>query len=205
MINATPTSQRELLQQLKEENETLRHRIEGYQHFVTALDSLYAAAITFDDDSALMPFLRDTMNKVLTLLNAPAGSLLLLDDETHELVFVIVHGPLSERLTGHRIPADEGVAGWVVQHCKATLVRDVRTDPRFYDMIDEDFRYQTQSIAAAPIVGNQKVYGLVEVLNQPSHTPFSEHELALLKVLCRAMGEALADMERMVPESAGMD
>src|SRR5690606_15357430 len=103
----------------------------------------------------------------MKLLNAPDGTLALVDDETDELDFVIVNGALSEELTDHRIPKTEGIAGWVVRNAKPTLVRDVRLDQRFYTGVDDRFSFKTQSIAAAPLIGDGKVYGLVEVLNQP--------------------------------------
>jgi hypothetical protein len=38
------------------------------------------------------------------------------------------------------------------------------------------------------------------MLNQPGDIPFSDDDAALLKLLCRAAGEALADMERIGAE-----
>ena len=52
-----------------------------------------------------------------------------------------------------------------------------------------------QSIAAAPLIGNGRVLGVVEVLNQPGDTPFTELDQALLTLLCRFAGEALANIE----------
>jgi GAF domain-containing protein len=108
-----------------------------------------------------------------------------------------VHGALSESLLNFRLPATEGIAGWVVKNRKPALVRDVRRDDRFSSMIDEKFKFRTQSILAAPLIGNQKCYGVVEVLNQPGDEPFSLGDQSLLNLVCRAAGEALADMENL--------
>jgi GAF domain-containing protein len=86
-----------------------------------------------------------------------------------------------------------------MQNAEPTLVRDVRRDPRFSHMIDDQFTFRTQSIAAAPLIGDRKVYGLIEALNQPGDEPFSEDDLALMGLLCRFAGEALADVERIKP------
>jgi GAF domain-containing protein len=127
---------------------------------------------------------------------------MLLDDETNELAFMLVKGSLAADLKGYRIPANEGIAGWVIQQAEPTLVRDVRRDQRFSNTVDEAFKFRTQSIAAAPLIGDGKVYGLIEALNQPGDEPFSDSDLALLGLLCRFAGEALADIERMKPENA---
>lgn len=184
---------------LKAENDELRREVTSLREFVRLLDSLSAASNEFKSDAELMPFLRDMLARTLSLLNAPDGSLAILDEEKNELVFVIVHGELSHTLTNYRFPADQGVLGWVVKNREPALVRDVRRDQRFSHMIDEAFKFRTLSLIAAPLIGNQKVYGAIEVLNQPGDEPFSGGDVALLKLLCRAAGEALADIERFDP------
>jgi GAF domain-containing protein len=180
---------------LKEENENLKEELNSLREFVKILDTLADASKRVQSDAELLPMLNDIFLKAMNLLNAPDGSLVLLDEDKNELVFVLVHGALASDLTGYRIPADVGIAGWVMQNLKPALVRDVRYDTRFSHMIDEEFKFRTQSIAAAPLVGNEKVYGVIEALNQPGDEPFSESDMALLNLLCRFAGEALADIE----------
>jgi GAF domain-containing protein len=141
-----------------------------------------------------MPLLRRAFNQATDLLNAPEGSLLLLDEETSELKFVLVRGALAERLINYRIPADEGIAGWVIQNRKAALVRDVRHDHRFSHSIDDEFKFRTQSIIAVPVIGQGKIHGVMEALNQPADEPFSETDLKLLSLICRYLGEILSNV-----------
>ncbi len=185
---------------LLEENEHLQVELRNLREFVKSLNDLTLSAKNVTSDDELLRLMETIFYKALSLVNAPDGSLMLLDDETNELAFVLVKGSLESNLIGYRIPADEGIAGWVVQNAEPTLVRDVRRDPRFSNTIDDQFTFRTQSIAAAPLIGDRKVYGLIETLNQPGDQPFSESDLALLGLLCRFAGEALADVERMHPE-----
>ncbi len=187
---------------LQAENERLTEELRDLREFVQILNTLMLSAKQFSSDDELLPLLEQIFLKALNLLNAPDGSLLLLDDEKNELEFVLVQGTLAANLHGYRIPAGEGVAGWVMQNAEPTLVRDVRRDPRFSHIIDDQFTFRTQSIAAAPLIGDRKVYGLIEALNQPGDEPFSEDDLALMGLLCRFAGEALADIERIKPTSA---
>lgn len=182
---------------LQDEIQTLQNQLASLRQFVGTLEQLFSAADHFKDDSELFPFLNRTLLEIMALLNAPDGSLLLLDDDTNELVFVIVHGALEDRLTNHRISADEGIAGWVMKNRQPVLIRDVQHDGRFSSNIDTTFSFSTRSMIAAPLMDNQKIYGLIEVLNQPGDTPFSEQEVSLLKVLCRTAGEALGDIDRL--------
>lgn len=185
---------------LKEENEGLKSEVNSLRTFVASLDYLYNATDNFKDDRELFPFLRNMLTNAMKLLNAPDGSLALLDEEKDELEFVIVIGTLADKLTGQRISAKKGIAGWVTQKSRPALVRDVRRDSRFFTGVDEAYSFHTQSIAAAPLVGNRKTYGLIEVLNQPGDKPFSEQDLALLKLMCRVAGEALATIDRIPQE-----
>jgi len=189
---------------LKSENEELNEEVHTLRNFVKMLDNLSAIGEQFTSNEELMPFLNDVMLNALKLLNAPDGSLALIDEETDELVFMIVCGALSEDLTGYRMPSDQGIAGWVLNHKQPALVRDVRVDERFSHMIDEEFKFRTLSIAAAPLIGDRKTYGIVEVLNQPGDEPFSETDVALLRLLCRVAGEALADVEKFIPEDSDL-
>src|SRR5437016_14349625 len=50
------------------------------------------------------------------LVGSEHSSLLLLDQATLELVFVMVHRTVSEELKMIRLKPREGIAGWLVQH-----------------------------------------------------------------------------------------
>ncbi len=198
VMNPVAVVQRENAR-LQAENERLQKELQSLREFVQILNELSVQARTASSDADLLPLLEATFAKALGLLNAPDGSLLLLDEDTQELVFVLVRGSLAGDLTNYRIPANDGVAGWVIENQAATLVRDVRRDERFSNTIDSAFKFRTQSIAAAPLIGDGKVYGLIEALNQPGDQPFSESDLALLGLVCRFAGEMLADIERRHP------
>lgn len=187
---------------LQDENTVLRKELHNLREFVEILNEMTVATREIHSDKELFKLLENVFRKALNLLNAPDGSLMLLDDETNELAFVMVQGTLAQNLIGYRIPANEGIAGWVIENAQPTLVRDARRDPRFSETIDEQFTFRTQSILAAPLVGDRKVYGVIEALNQPGDEPFSESDMALVGLLCRFAGEALADIERTHPENA---
>jgi GAF domain-containing protein len=200
VMNPVTVIQRENAR-LQAENEHLKNEVRNLRDFVQTLHEVSLSARKVRSDQELLPLLERIFIKALKLLNAPDGSLMLLDDETNELVFMLIQGSLAGDLKGYRIRADQGIAGWVVQHGEPTLVRDVRRDARFSNSIDEAFKFRTQSIAAAPLIGDGYVYGVIEALNQPGDEPFSDSDLALMGLLCRFAGEALADIERVKPET----
>ena len=180
---------------LQIENQALAEEADRLREFVNLLDTLSSVEQPIASDEALMPLLRTVFFRSLDLLNAPDGSLMLLDEDANELEFVLVKGMLAERLSEYRIPADEGIAGWVIHNAQPALVRDVRHDTRFSGTIDETFRFRTQSIAAVPLIGNGKTFGVLEALNQPSDNPFSDLDVQLLSLVCHFAGELLMNIE----------
>jgi len=180
---------------LQDENKSLKEEVHTLRDFVQVLDELYGKGAEIKSDEQLLPLLKHILNKSLTILDAPDGSLMLLDEKENELAFVLVYGEIADELLDYRIPADEGIAGWVVQNSKSALVPDVRRDNRFSHLIDKTFQFRTQSILAVPLIGNGRVLGVIEALNQPGDDPFSEHDLALISLLCRVVGERLAYIE----------
>jgi len=200
MVSNPTTLLQSELNRLRAENDALRRELFNLRSFFQALQALTEAEERFKSNDDLLGLLRQIVQQTLDLLAAPDGSLMLLDPATNELEFVIVQGS-ARGLEGRRLKPGEGIAGWVAANGKPCVVRDVRTDPRFSARIDEAVAFRTQSIAAAPLIGNGRVLGVMEVLNQPGAEPFSEVDQALLTLFCRFAGEALAEIERASDEA----
>jgi GAF domain-containing protein len=194
VTNTTAVLQRENAR-LQSESQALNKELTQLRDFVEILKGLTSASEQMTGDEALFPLLHRAFQSAMDLLNAPDGSLLLLDEETDELKFMLVKGTLAEHLLNYRIPLGEGIAGWVIQQRSPALVRDVRHDSRFSYTIDEEFKFRTQSIAAAPVIGGGKILGVMEALNQPVDVPFSDLDLTLMNLICRFMGELLIDID----------
>lgn len=198
VVNTVAVLQRENAR-LQAANEELDAENQKLRAFLNILNTLAIRAPGIVSNADLLPVLDETFNAALDLLDAPSGSVLLLDDETGELQFVLVRGPVGADLVGYRIPGDAGIAGWVLRHKQAALVRDVRRDARFSSLVDESFQFHTQSIAAAPLMGNGQILGVIEALNQASDEPFSETDLNMLRLICFMAGEILINIERIEP------
>lgn len=154
--------------------------------------NLITRQITRSLDPVAVPAL--IVERAPGLLNAEEASLLLLDEETRELVFRYAAGPAGNSLLGHRVPAGEGVAGFVASSGESTIVNDTSADGRFYGDLDDHSGFQTRSIVAVPLRGIDGVRGVIEVLNRRDNAPFTEQDRELL--------EALADQAVIALENA---
>jgi len=199
MSNSTTTQTLRLIQRenadLKEENERLQEEVLALREYLRGVRALQqdAQAITSAQDLEL--FLNKVLYTALKAMDAADGSLLLVDYDTDELVFAVVKGAIQSKLQGYRIPKTVGVAGWVATHAEPLLVDHPRLDDRFYSRIDETFGFATTSLVCAPLLGQDKVIGVIEVLNKFSQRAFNEVDLDLLTILAHITAEAIKRMQ----------
>ncbi|NOY52235.1 MAG: sensor domain-containing diguanylate cyclase [Deltaproteobacteria bacterium] len=123
------------------------------------------------------------MEKTSELVKAEAGSVLLLDEETHELYFELTEGEKKNDLKRFRLKVGEGIAGWVAQHGEPIIVEDVATDPRFCNRIDDSLHFRTRSILCIPLKSKGKILGVLEVINRIDGKSFGQKDLDLVLTL----------------------
>jgi len=115
-----------------------------------------------------------------SIFGAKASSILLLDEDTEELVFEAVVGEGEGDLLGMRFPAGHGIAGWVLATRTPLVIEDVRSDPRFATDVAEGTGYVPSGLMAAPLLHEERALGVLEVLDRPEQSAFSLAEMDLL-------------------------
>lgn len=123
------------------------------------------------------------VNLAVNVLQAEAGSMFLVDEETEELVFEVVTGEKAQEIEGRRIPKGQGIVGWTVEHGESVLVADTRKDERWYSGIDKESGFTTRSILCVPLQSREKTIGALQVLNKQNEGQFDEND----RRLCSAM------------------
>ena len=118
--------------------------------------------------------------KAVELLQAEAGSLVLVNQDTGELVFEFTAGPGSSNLVGTRLPPGTGVVGAVVDEGKPVIIRDAQVDQRWYQGLDASSSFSTHSIIAVPMTSRGRTIGVIELLNRRDGVPFDEDDERLL-------------------------
>ncbi len=180
------------LSQLQAENRLLQRDAESLRRFLTSIQKLIDAAHSRQQEAQALDLLEQVLDNALRAINARDGSLLVPDDETGELVFILVQGDEPHKeLIGRRLPRGEGIAGWVAKNRRSTIVNNVSADDRFYPNMDEVIEYKTVSIAAAPLIGGGRLLGVVEALNKRDGQLFTSGNQTLLSLMCRFAGELL--------------
>ncbi len=124
--------------------------------------------------------LNNIMKYANRVTNSSASTLMLLDEETGELVFSVPTGPKTDKLTDIRMPPGKGIAGWVAANGQHLLIHEARNDPRFYGKVDEMSGIKTKSILCVPLKSKSKLIGVLEVVNKIDGDSFTEEDAMLL-------------------------
>jgi len=135
---------------------------------------------TLTSSLELNDILTKIMKKAKEMTKAEAWSVLLVDEETGDLVFEKTEGKKTREIQKFRLKIGEGIAGWVAQEGMPVVVPDVSKDERFFGKIDKNIHFKTKSLMCVPIKSKEQVIGVLEVVNKTTGEPFTREDLDLL-------------------------
>lgn len=154
------------------------------------------AAGVAGSEAAHRELLRAIVQVARAIFGAQASSIMLLDEETDELVFEAVAREEEQHLVGRRFPSSTGLAGWVLVTRQPLVLEDVSSDPRFAKAVAEDTGYVPQGIMAAPLLYGERALGVLQVLDRPQRAHFSLQEMELLGLFANQAAIALDLLQR---------
>ena len=134
--------------------------------------------------------LRSIVEVARAIFGAKASSIFLLDGD--ELVFAAVAGEEEQFLVGRRLPSSTGIAGWVASSRTPLVLEDVQSDPRFARDVAEDTGYVPSGLMAVPLLDDERVLGVLQVLDRPQRARFSLQEMELLGLFATQAAIALS-------------
>lgn len=141
----------------------LKENAEKRSQEITTLNDI-AATITSTLDPRQVYKL--VVQKINEYFQVEAGSLLLLDEQTNELVFVMTLEAGEEKLAGVRVPPGQGLVGEAIRTRQPIVVTDAQTDPRFYKKVSEDVGFVTRSVLCVPMLVKGREIGVIQLLNK---------------------------------------
>jgi len=135
--------------------------------------------------------IRQTLHAALDVIGADAGSVLLANAETKQLVFRYVVGETANALQEMGIPWDEGIAGAVFASGKPEVISTVQQDARHYTATDALTGYQSHDMIVVPLMrhGGSPI-GVMEILNKTAG-PVNRNDLDTLVVISAIAAAAI--------------
>jgi GAF domain-containing protein len=150
-------------------------------------------AATLESGEAERSLLTAIVRTARAMFGAAASSVFVLDEEAQELVFEAVANEEESVLVGRRIPATTGIAGWVLQSRQPIMVDDLANDSNFARDVAESTQYVPKALMAAPLLNEDDVVGVIEVLD-PTDQRVGSH-LAALELLSLFANQAAIALE----------
>ncbi|MCX7677705.1 MAG: SpoIIE family protein phosphatase [Spirochaetes bacterium] len=120
------------------------------------------------------------MEIIKEIMETEASTLLLYEEETHDLVFKVALGEAGKELQEkYRVKIGQGIAGWVAEHRKVVYINDVYSDPRFDPNFDKKTGFVTKSILCAPLLFKGKLLGVIQAINPTNKSGFDDDDVVL--------------------------
>jgi len=147
----------------------------GELHAIFEIDKAITSAVDLDQ------VLQQIVQMSIGLFDAKVSSLMLLDEESQELVMAASHGLSEEYVNKGNIKVGESIAGRVVKEGRPIAVKDITTDPR-HIYSDYARREGLSSLLSVPLSLKDKVIGVLNIYTDEPHD-FTAHEINLFTSL----------------------
>ncbi len=127
----------------------------------------------------LSPLLQNILQSAVDILECEAGSLLLVDEQTRELVFQATVGLAVGDLAGQTLPQGTGAVGQAVETRQVMVDNHVSEPPDWYCQgVSKDVT--VRSLLAIPLQAKEKVIGVIEVVDKRDGSAFGQNDQDLL-------------------------
>ncbi|MGH7255311.1 MAG: GAF domain-containing protein, partial [Nitrospirales bacterium] len=162
-----------------------------HQSKITRLQRLQGISGVLNSTLKQAEVRKRAIQAVADLLEAEAGSLLLLDESAQELYFEVALGEKGEEVRQVRLKLDQGIAGYVARTGEPVLVNDVQHDPRFLQSVDKQSGFVTRNMVCVPVKARDKLLGVLQAINKKQDRLFTDDDLQDFVSLGHQVGIAI--------------
>lgn len=157
----------------------------------SALKSIRRVSEAFFQYTHVDDMIRQTLHAALEVIGADAGSVLLANTESKQLIFHYVIGEVAEKLRGTGIPWDRGIAGAVFSSGNPEVISTVEQDTRHFPLTDARTGFRSHDMVVVPLKrhGGTPI-GVIEVINK-STGPVNREDLDMLVVISAIAAAAI--------------
>ena len=135
--------------------------------------------------NALFSVIIDQTNQIV---DSERSTAFLHDSAKGELWSLVGTGIIDREI---RLPASQGVAGWVFRHQEPLIINDCYNDPRFYRQVDKETGFNSRNILCVPLINRtRECIGVLQALNKKSGD-FTQDDLELLASVSHYIAIAL--------------
>ena len=177
----------EAFDQVRRQQQELRHRFESQQRLLAVNERLLATL----DPSGILEMISDTLKAVV---NYDALTIYRVDRVAWVRRAVVARDRFAALILAHESPLDAGITGWVVRNGEAVLANDAHLDPR--SMQIPGTPEEPESMIVCPLLVAGEVVGtlnLARMGGEESH--FTREEFELVQLFAAQASIALRNAE----------
>jgi signal transduction protein with GAF and PtsI domain len=111
------------------------------------------------------------------VISASYGTLFLVHEDSQDLSVEVATAPDSEQFRLRRVPLGHGIAGLVAMTGQPLAVADAVADSRQASDIAEQTGYAPQSLLCVPLIDDERVIGVLELLDKQGAAHFTTADM----------------------------
>ncbi len=167
---------------------THKDHLEQLECMEKELNNLHHVSQRISQKKEIEVLLHEIMESCKEVTNSEASSLLIYDEKENNLYFEVALGDKGHEVKKIICNMGEGIAGWVAENRKPLLVADCYNDPRFNPDYDRQTGFRTRSMICVPMLMEEKLIGVIQVINKKGEKSFTERDLNLFQILASQCG-----------------
>jgi phosphoserine phosphatase RsbU/P len=182
--------------ELSETVEQLQQQIQVLKSQATFFSSLIDMSVLLTSTFDLEELIRKVLEISQTVMQSEASNVMLLNKEKNILECRVALGEVGSMLEkSFKLKLGQGIAGWVAENKKSVVVPDVNKDDRFYSGTDKQTGFVTSSLMACPLISQNNLLGVAEVVNRRDGRPFDEKDLHMFETFCNGVAVAVQNAQ----------
>lgn len=160
---------------------------------LSKLTALYEIDKAISTSIEVDQIIRLVLSISIKVLDADAGSILLLDKESKYLEFKSAMGGKADKILGLRQKYGKGnsICGSVAETGEPIIVNNVNVDPNYTGEVDKITGYKTKDLICVPLKTSTGTAGVIEVLNKRSQGGFNTDDLEFLVSIAATASSAI--------------
>ena len=144
---------------------------------VSAISRALAGRLELDEVLAV------AVSVVADVIGAEGSSILLIDADTKVMSFHVAAGPGADAAKSVPLPPNAGICGHVAATGEPLIVNDAQDDPRLYRRVDDATGFTTRNLLCVPLVGSERLEGVLELINKHAQADFDERDLRIAQAV----------------------